>query len=227
MVSADEDPGASDEHSGSIQVQESPLSGFCEYDGIMAMQNAAVFSVFREFLRLTRPARILEIGTAHGGLTLFLRHTLDELGLSASTIRTCDLVSIASHSRLRATAGIEVLTQNLFTHSYKGIRQPQLVFPFLRLPGRVVVLCDGGSKPDEFRLLAPHLKPGDVIMAHDYAPDRRYFEEHILNRHWNWLEIQDDDVAEVCLASNLEPFMQEAFLPVVWLCRQRGEPRNR
>ena len=81
------------------------------------------------------------------------------------------------------------------------------------------MLCDGGSKKNEFRILSDYLKVGDVIMAHDYAPNEEYFQEHINNKIWNWLEIQDNDINEPSLRNNLIPYMEDDFRQVVWACK--------
>jgi hypothetical protein len=86
-------------------------------------------------------------------------------------------------------------------------------------PGVTLVLCDGGSKKNEFNLISPLLKTGDVIMAHDYAPNEVYFQEHIKNKLWNWLEIQDSDIDESCISNNLKPYMEDDFRKVVWVCK--------
>ena len=85
--------------------------------------------------------------------------------------------------------------------------------------GVTLVLCDGGSKKNEFNLISSLLKKGDVIMAHDYAPNEIYFQEHIKNKLWNWLEIQDSDINESCINNNLKPYMEEDFRKVVWVCK--------
>ena len=51
------------------------------------MQHADAVPVFGDFIREVRPERILEIGTAHGGLTMAMRDHLNEAGLSASAVR--------------------------------------------------------------------------------------------------------------------------------------------
>ena len=52
--------------------------GHTSYEGLTVQQHKDVFKVFDEFLADIKPARILEIGTAGGGLTLFLRHNLPD-----------------------------------------------------------------------------------------------------------------------------------------------------
>ena len=55
-------------------------------------------------------------------------------------------------------------------------------------------------------------------MAHDYAPNKEYFEEHMRDKIWNWHEIQDSDIQESCKKYHLTPYMQNEFLSVAWAC---------
>ncbi len=56
----------------------SKVTGHTSYKGLTAQQHNDAFDVFKTFLTEIKPKRILEIGTAGGGLTLFIRHTLNE-----------------------------------------------------------------------------------------------------------------------------------------------------
>ena len=84
----------------------------------------------------------------------------------------------------------------------------------IRSPGVSVVLCDGGDKPREFRILAEYLKPGDVIAAHD-------FMDHGSTVHWRSCEIQSKDVAQTCLDFNLVPWNHEIFEQAAWLVKRK------
>jgi hypothetical protein len=59
-------------------------------------------------------------------------------------------------------------------------------------------------------------------MAHDYSPNENYFQEHINNKVWNWLEIQDLDINDSCLKNNLSPYMEDEFRKVVWVCKKKN-----
>ena len=84
-----------------------------------------------------------------------------------------------------------------------------------------LLLCDNGEKIKEFRAFAKYLKKGDVIMAHDYCKDGNYFNDHIRGVHWNFCEIGDGHVQDICDKYNLVPFMQEMFINVVWkICKK-------
>ena len=126
---------------------------------------------------------------------------------------------------------IEFLTDNLFdskpindhpngTQIKEVAAEPK---SFIQRPGRTLVLCDGGFKRFEVPFLARFLKNGDIIMSHDYAKDFDYFESHIRNKIWNWMEIQDRDIQGCMHKYNLDKIMEETFDPVVWVCLERVE----
>lgn len=106
---------------------------------------------------------------------------------------------------------------DIFHTNYSTIDQD--VIDFIRQPGLTIVLCDGGNKIHEFNLLNNYIKPNDIIMAHDYAPSREYFQEHMKNKIWNWHEIQDSHIIESCQKHNLVSYMREEFLNVAWVCK--------
>jgi hypothetical protein len=58
-------------------------------------------------------------------------------------------------------------------------------------------------------------------MAHDYAPNREYFEEHINNKIWLWCEIEDKYIQHMFEPNNLVSYNQEEFQKVVWICKKK------
>lgn len=196
------------------------VTGHCLYKNLIVQQHEDVFDIFRKFLSDIKPKRILEIGTASGGFTLFLRDTLDELGLFDTKIKTFELNIHPSFGLLRER-GVEILHENIFDHSYFNLMKPELVEPFIKEEGTTLVLCDGGYKITEFKKLSQFIKNGDFIMAHDYCPNKDYFEENINNKIWLWCEIEDKYIQEVFEPNNLVSYNQEEFQKVVWLCKKK------
>jgi cephalosporin hydroxylase len=183
--------------------------------GHCAQQNPNVFKVFYDFLNEKRPSRIIEIGTAMGGFTMFLKITCNELGLDIP-IRTYDINGRHTYQEM-IESGIDVRIEDIFSSDYQEINQE--VIDFIKDDGTTLVLCDGGNKIAEFNILSKFIKPGDYIMAHDYAFDEQYFKENINNKLWNWLEIQESDISTACSEYNLESYNQEVFQTAVWVCK--------
>lgn len=210
-----------DIHGRYIDNEGNVITGACFYNRIITMQHRKVFEVFESFLSEVRPARIIEIGTSHGGLTLFLRHTLNNLGLNDSLIRTFDVNQFTSHQILRQEKNLELIHENIFSSDYLTLVNSSYIKDFLSEDGINIILCDGGNKINEFNLLSEFLKPNDFILAHDYCSNLEVFNNKILNKIWCWLEIQDDDILNSCQEYNLESYMEETFSNVVWVCKQK------
>jgi hypothetical protein len=196
------------------------ITGFFNYNGLTTMQHIDVKEKFLNLLVELKPSKILEIGTASGGLTLLIRNLLDEIGLEKTSIETYD-VNHPNYLQNFVDGGsnIKINVKNVFNHNYNELLDGKEVVDYITSEGVTLVLCDGGSKINEFNLLSDYLKVGDVIMAHDYSPNREYFEENLLDKVWNWMEIQDSDIDECCKRNNLIPYMAEEFKQVVWVCK--------
>lgn len=186
-------------------------------DNHAAQQHHAVYQKFYSLLNETKPFRILEIGTALGGFTAFLDLATKELGLNTK-IRSYDISDKSWYDELR-NKGVDVFVVDIF-HKYTNVDQD--VIDFIQQPGLTMVLCDGGNKIYEFNILSNYIKPNDIIMAHDYAPNKNYFEEYMKNKIWNWHEIQDSDIIESCQKYGLVPYMREEFLNVAWVCKKKN-----
>lgn len=191
-----------------------------KYKNYVLQQSRNVFDVFREFLNKVKPKRILEIGTGGGGLTLFMRDCLNEIGLQDTEIKTFDTKNHSYYETLREN-NIEVIIDNLFNEDYTDIIKPNLIENFVKKDGITIVLCDGGNKINEFNLLSKIIKPGDYILAHDYCFNKEVFEKEIYNKIWNWCEIMESDIEKSSEQENLFTVDYENFSKVVWICKQK------
>jgi hypothetical protein len=198
------------------------------YKGLGTEQNPNIIYPFDKLIAKIKPSRILEIGTFAGGLTLILRAILDNNELQNSIITTYDINTPTYLLPLiENIPGVVSLTKNLFSSDYQdfaGEAEKSEIVSLIKNSGTTLLLCDGGCKKCEFNILCKYLKPGDVIMAHDYAPNKEYFEQYMKNKIWNWHEIQDSDIIESCQLYGLQPYIREEFLNVAWSCfRKIGE----
>jgi hypothetical protein len=200
------------------------VNGGFAYGYLFIAQNPGAEKIFTEFLNEVKPARILEIGTMHGGLTLMLRDILDSIGLSSTLIRTYDINDQEFLKPLVVNRSVDVITKNLFNDNYTDFYDDQChkeTVDFIQQDGLTVVLCDGGCKKCEYTILVPLLKKDDIIMAHDYAPNIEYFEKYMKDKIWDWMEINDNDIAEISSKYNLRPFRQELLINIAWNCRKK------
>jgi len=196
------------------------VKGHYTYKNLTISQHTSTRESFEKLINKIKPNQVLEIGTAFGGLTLLIRDLLDSNGLDKTILITYDVNDpVYLRENVKKGSNIEIRVKNLFNHQYNELIYKEEISEIIQTNGVTLVLCDGGSKKNEFRLLSDYLKPGDVIMAHDYAPNETYFQEHINNKIWNWLEIQDSDINESCDRNNLVPYMENDFRQVVWVCK--------
>jgi len=199
------------------------ISGHFVYKNLAISQHHNIQHPFTNMLISTKPNKIIEIGTSQGGLTLMLRHILDENNLKETNLITYDVYDpvflkqiIVENNELISTK-----VETLFCQQYKVFKDEETknsLKDYIRKDGVTAVICDGGNKSSEFNLFAELLKPNDIIMAHDYAPNKEYFEQHMKDKIWNWHEIQDSDIIESCQKYGLVPYMREEFLNVAWAC---------
>lgn len=185
------------------------------YLGHSAQQNHYAYETFFKLIQEIKPSRIIEIGTAMGGFTLFLKMCCNDLELNTDII-SYEINGRDSYDFIREH-NIDVRVKNVFFENYSGVEQE--IIDLILEEGVSIVLCDGGHKISEFNLLSKYLKPNDIIMAHDYAANTQYFDETIKNKYWNWLEISDSDIQDAVTSNNLHPYMQDEFNKAVWVCK--------
>ena len=179
--------------------EKSIISGHTAYKGLTVQQNPNFYSVLKEFLLLAKPAQVLEIGTAGGGFTLAVRDILNEIGLEATPIKSFDVFDSPYYDL--------------------NLEKPEKIVPYIQREGTTVVFCDGGHKIGEFNMIAPLIKRGDHILAHDYIDTWENYLNNFLGKIWDWCEIEEKYIEEVSQKENLVPFYQEEFSQVVWVSK--------
>ena len=197
------------------------VNGGFAYGYLHATQNPNVEEVFNKILGTLRPTKVLEIGTMHGGLTLMVRDILDKIECKESIIRTYDIYKQEFLIPL-VDDRVEIKTKNIFNHDYSDFKNnycKKEIKDFVKSGNPTLVLCDGGCKICEYNLIAPFLKEGDVIMAHDYAPSKAYFNSFVKGKLWDWLEIEEKDIKDTVIKYGLVPFHQETAQQAVWTCK--------
>jgi len=157
---------------------------FCGH--IMRQTHSSLFILEQVLVSNPDITRIVELGTAHGGLALFFGLHMFGKGGRVLTLDVAPVMS-AEWYRLASFLNIEFRKRDIW-----DIRTIMEVSEFIKL-GRALIFIDGGDKPKELTLYAPCAKPNDLIMIHDYAS-----------------EIHPKQLTAETL-SLLEPFRQEEF----------------
>jgi cephalosporin hydroxylase len=205
------------EHKITRKINLEENDGLSSFMGMAAQQTHEVYEVFYNFLNEVKPVRILEIGTALGGFTQFLKWVSDEIN------HPIDILSYDIYGRGwyedMIKSDIDVRVEDIFMNNYQEVKQD--VIDFIQQDGITIVLCDGGNKIGEFNVLSKFIKSGDFIMAHDYGENKEIFEERVNRKLWNWFEISNENIKDSCISNNLNYYNKETFENVVWTCRQK------
>jgi cephalosporin hydroxylase len=182
------------------------------FRGHSAQQSHNAYQVFYDFILEVKPKRILEIGTALGGFTEFLKILSDELNLNIN-ILSYDISERPWYNQM-IEKGIDVRVENIFNEDWSNVKQD--VIDFVQQYGVTIVLCDGGWKIGEFKIFSKLIKDGDYILAHDYSYDKVTYENEIKNKIWNWCEITESDIESSVIENNLKSYQPDKFSKAVW-----------
>jgi hypothetical protein len=174
------------------------------YRGIPTMQNKQFIPAFTELFSRTNITRILEVGTADGGLI----HAITDV--SDVEVVTYD-VRMPRHVDKLADKNINIVIKDIFTDLDFAKR-------YIQLKGQTLVLCDGGDKPREFHVLSSYLKEGDIIMAHDYCRDPAMWDGGFKQTVWPNAEITYGHIEHAVKKNNLQGFMTDEFQSAAWTC---------
>lgn len=180
--------------------------GQTKFLGFAASQNRYAMPAWSYFFEKVQPARILEVGTSVGGMTVLLGVVAKQIGAKLTTFDIVDKPP-EEHSKWFDFLAIESVNGDVFS-DVPNARLASLI----EEPGQVVLLCDGGNKVREFNEFSMHLKLGDYIAAHDW-----HFDDD-----WPWREIRYEDVAEVRQQRWLQEVYQTTFERTGWRVFQRG-----
>ena len=197
------------------------IPGSSIYKNRIIQQHKDVNIYLEELFKQTNPDRVLEIGTSYGGFSLMLRDTLDELKLEKTPVVTYDvMVKFKDVDKFNEIKNLKFVLKNIFVSTDQTGRQYKLnceeTKQLIQSPGRTIIFVDGGNKKAEFNCLAEYIKPGDIILAHDYVVSKEVFKEKYFGQVWNWCEITESDITQSCETFGLVPFLQEQFEKVVW-----------
>jgi len=174
--------------------------GLIHYRGIPAQQHPSTQAALAELMEQNPPSQIVEIGTAHGGLTWMLRDLAPTAAIRTYDIKPCPNIGLLTSLGIDCRVADPLAAES----------QQELV-GFIQRPGTTMIFCDGGNKPCEVNAIAEIAKPGDLILAHDYAPSREIFASEIRGKRWNWCEITDADLPESRVLVIESPALRDAM----------------
>ena len=177
--------------------------------GCYMQQKEGTVPAFDSLLSEMKPARIIELGTGAGGLSVFLGIYSFATGCAFYTYD--NLPRDRNYGELFKALGVNRHVCDIFADE-KTIKE------LIAADGRTLLLCDNGNKKAEFNLFADALKVDDIIMAHDYFPERPP-----PGTSTDSCEIIYGAIAEVCDTYNIHPYQADLFTPLRWFCGKRED----
>lgn len=178
-----------------------------EYRGIRVSQSPLVLDALDTLHDNTfnhSPDTIIEIGTMYGGFTQLLRdHDIS----NNCNVHTFDIRDYAGPLR-----------GNIIRHFGDVFGdQRQAVTDLIQRSGRCFVFCDGGNKEHEVNTFCEFLKPGDLILCHDYARDLSVVNT-AANGFWPGYESLYVNIKDALARNDCVPFLDDEMQRAVWGC---------
>jgi len=171
------------------------------YKGVHISHPKEIGPVFEKFLKDFDT--IIEIGTYVGGLTIWMRDKTNAKILTYDLInpsQRTDTDVIPDVNNVFKSNNIDFFLGSCFDMEAKIADQ-------IKKGKRCLLLCDGGDKIKEFQTFSKHLKPSDVIMAHDYAETGVEFDQHASRLGWKFdYEIAIDHIEDLIKEQELKKY---------------------
>jgi hypothetical protein len=181
----------------------SEVNGFNVIFGMPTQQKLGVLTMFAEILAKEEPDLIIEIGFGYGGISSFLAlyskvknakfHTYD------IEIRIQEIVDIVIN-----LSG-NVCVKDIFDdESFIA----EMIFQSVRC----LIICDGENKTKELATFSKYLRNDDLIICHDYIPNKE-----IGDPTWLWCEVEDKDIVSLMTKYNLNKYMPNILEKYNWV----------
>lgn len=107
--------------------------------------------------------QFIELGTGTGVFSKYLLNIL-----KPQTFHTFDRLDCPDFELRPHYTFIDILADG---------RGSKLIADLISRPGKTLLFCDNGDKPQEVKLYSPFLKPGDILVVHDWMIEIK--PEHI------------------------------------------------
>jgi hypothetical protein len=124
------------------------------YKGIKIIHELDIIPLIKKIISRFDPELIIEIGTAHGGLTLVFHESCP-----SAQVHTFDPVRTISNSPL--------FGKNVHYHKVDVFKSKKMI-ELCKSPKKKFLFCDGFDKKKELLTFTPLLNKGDMVGVHDY-----------------------------------------------------------
>ena len=184
------------------------------YKGVGNQQSPAAFDLFEKFFKDNQDVDlVIDIGTGRGGFSIFLKNQCD--------MYKCKFVTFDSREDAVTNIKSKIDDVDARQGDVFDVYTQGEIESLIDCHQKVVILCDGGNQTREFNTFSDLIKHNDIIMAHDYAPDRETFESEYKDKIWNWMEICDDDISDAVARNQLTDTHGVDLSKAAWVCKQK------
>jgi len=156
--------------------------------GVQCSQFAVDFVLWEKlFNQYDDITTLVELGTLHGGFSLFLLLQCIQRGIEFSTfdIATQEQAKKLIDRGIMKSGSESNLGEFLSLDKYCNIGDifeelKDTVVEKITADGRVLLFCDNGKKIKEIEMFSPYLKDGDLLVVHDWGTefDARHLPEN-------------------------------------------------
>lgn len=149
---------------------------------------------------------IIEVGTFTGVFTKWL---------SDNCSSECKIFSYDNNPNYRVVEDIHNV--NFRVCDFFSLDTLSEIRSLIKISGRSLILCDGGDKETEFKILSRFMKNDDVIMLHDYEHDPVDYQA--VKESIGWPTDQESHFSNLkrYLGDlNLVPYKYDSFKNVLW-----------
>ena len=176
-----------------------------EFEGVHLGQTPEVENYFKNLV--TYFDRIIEIGTYAGGLSLLMyRYKLENTELISYDINS-------EFNTVNKSIPIDFRIGDVFEENVRN----EIISLITEKDKRILLICDGGNKNEEFNLFSKYLKLGDVIMIHDFKESDDDFD--IVKNNCGWVYPPESSLEKIQQSINenyLIPFNYDKAKSIIW-----------
>ena len=193
-----------------VTQQKTPSFMPVAYKDTGNQQSPVAFEVFEEFFSTNKDIDlVVDLGTGRGGFSLFLQEQAKAIN---SQFVTYDTNTNSINNIKSKSPDIDARVGDVFDVYVQGN-----IEKMIDMSKKTAVFCDVGNVSKCFNTYSDVIKQNDIILVHDYAPNKQVFESEYRGKIWNWLEVSDKDIQDSMTRNKLVKIFEQAN-KAAWLC---------
>jgi len=135
-----------------------------EYMGRHMAQEPQDLFIWEEFFKTFPIKTLIELGTGHGGMTLYFGLKCHDLGMAFHTFDNIQSTDFA----MQVERDINLAASFHLIDIFSDEAQKLIGNIITTSPKPLAIFFDNGNKPREWKMYAPLTSPGDFCIVHDW-----------------------------------------------------------